>query len=174
MNIEGKICRLRALEPQDIDVVYGWENDTDLWRVSGTMAPFSRHSLMRFIEEQQFDIYATRQQRLIVEADVDGGAVAIGAVDVFDFDPQNRRAGVGVVVSREFRRCGYAKEALQLLERYARDVLHLHQLWCSIGADNNASLALFRTAGYTECGRRLEWILSPNGPLDELFLQKLL
>ena len=174
MNIEGKICRLRALEPQDIDVVYGWENDTDLWRVSGTMAPFSRHSLMRFIEEQQFDIYATRQQRLIIEADVDGGAVAVGAVDMFDFDPQNRRAGVGVVVSREFRRCGYAKEALQLLERYARDVLHLHQLWCSIGADNNASLALFRTAGYTECGRRLEWILTPNGPLDELLLQKLL
>ena len=174
MNIEGKICRLRALEPQDIDVVYGWENDTDLWRVSGTMAPFSRHSLMRFIEEQQYDIYATRQQRLIIEADVDGGAVAVGAVDMFDFDPQNRRAGVGVVVSREFRRCGYAKEALQLLERYARDVLHLHQLWCSIGADNNASLALFRTAGYTECGRRLEWILTPNGPLDELFLQRLL
>ena len=174
MNIEGRICRLRALEPQDIDVVYGWENDTNLWRVSGTMAPFSRHSLMRFIEEQQFDIYATRQQRLIIEADVDGGAVAIGAVDMFDFDPQNRRAGVGVVVSREFRRCGYAKEALQLLERYARDVLHLHQLWCSIGADNLPSLALFRTAGYTECGRRLEWILTPNGPLDELLLQKLL
>ena len=165
---------MRALEPQDIDVVYGWENDTDLWRVSGTMAPFSRHSLMRFIEEQQFDIYATRQQRLIIEADADGGAVAVGAVDMFDFDPQNRRAGVGVVVSKEFRRCGYAKEALQLLERYARDVLHLHQLWCSIGADNNASLALFRTAGYTECGRRLEWILTPNGPLDELLLQKLL
>ena len=174
MNIEGKICRLRALEPQDIDVVYGWENDTDLWRVSGTMAPFSRHSLMRFIEEQQYDIYATRQQRLIIEADVDGEATAVGAVDMFDFDPQNRRAGVGVVVSKDFRRCGYAKEALQLLERYARDVLQLHQLWCSIGADNLPSLALFRTAGYTDCGRRLEWILTPNGPLDELLLQKLL
>lgn len=174
MNIEGKICRLRALEPQDIDVVYGWENDTDLWRVSGTMAPFSRHSLMRFIEEQQYDIYATRQQRLIIEADVDSEATAVGAVDMFDFDPQNRRAGIGVVVSKDFRRCGYAKEALQLLECYARDVLQLHQLWCSIGADNLPSLALFRTAGYTDCGRRLEWILTPNGPLDELLLQKIL
>jgi diamine N-acetyltransferase len=174
MNIEGNICRLRALEPQDIDVVYGWENDTDLWRVSGTMAPFSRHSLMRFIEEQQYDIYATRQQRLIIEADVDGVATAVGAVDMFDFDPQNRRVGVGVVVSEKFRRCGYAKEALRLLERYAREVLHLHQLWCSIGADNQPSLALFRSADYVECGRRREWILAPQGPLDELLLQKLL
>ena len=99
MNIEGAICRLRALEPQDVDVLYSWENDTALWRVSGTMAPFSRHSLMRFIEEQQYDIYASRQQRLIIETDIDNQPVVVGAIDLFDFDPQNLRAGVGVVIS---------------------------------------------------------------------------
>lgn len=174
MNIEGAICRLRALEPQDIDVMYGWENDTDLWRVSGTMAPFSRHSLMRFIEEQQYDIYASRQQRLVIEADVDGEAKAVGAIDLFDFDPQNLRAGVGIVVSAEYRQAGYAKDALRTLATYVKNVLHMHQLWCSIGADNDASIRLFQGAGFVECGCRREWILTADGAIDEILMQKIL
>ena len=174
MNIEGAICRLRALEPQDVDVLYSWENDTALWRVSGTMAPFSRHSLMRFIEEQQYDIYASRQQRFVIEADVDGEARAVGAIDLFDFDPQNLRAGVGVVVSAEHRERGYAKDALNILERYAKDVLRMHQLWCGIGADNKASIRLFQGAGFVECGRRREWILTADGAIDEILMQKIL
>ena len=171
MNIEGNLCRLRALEPEDLDAMYGWENDTDSWRVSGTVAPFSRHVLSRLIDEQQFDIYATRQMRLVIES-LNG--TAVGAVDMFEFDPQNLRAGVGIIVAPPYRKQGFALDALQTLERYVRDVLRMHQLWCSIGADNEASLALFRKAGYTECGRRKEWILTPNGAIDEVLMQKIL
>ena len=171
MNIEGNLCRLRALEPEDLDAMYGWENDTDSWRVSGTMAPFSRHVLSRLIDEQQFDIYATRQMRLVIES-LDG--TAVGAVDMFEFDPQNLRAGVGIIVAPPYRKQGFALDALQTLERYVRDVLRMHQLWCSVGADNEASLALFRKAGYEECGRRKEWILTPNGAMDEVLMQKIL
>ena len=171
MNIEGNLCRLRALEPEDLDAMYGWENDTDSWRVSGTVAPFSRHVLSRLIDEQQFDIYATRQMRLVIET-LDG--TAVGAVDMFEFDPQNLRAGVGIIVAPPYRKQGFALDALQTLERYVRDVLRMHQLWCSVGADNEASLVLFRKAGYTECGRRKEWILTPNGAIDEVLMQKLL
>lgn len=171
MNIEGNLCRLRALEPEDLDAMYGWENDTDSWRVSGTVAPFSRHVLSRLIDEQQFDIYATRQMRLVIES-LDGSAV--GAVDMFEFDPQNLRAGVGIIVAPPYRKLGFALDALQTLERYVRDVLRMHQLWCSVGADNEASLTLFKKAGYAECGRRKEWILTPNGAIDEVLMQKLL
>ena len=111
MNIEGNLCRLRALEPEDLDAMYGWENDTDSWRVSGTVAPFSRHVLSRLIDEQQFDIYATRQMRLVIES-LDG--TAVGAVDMFEFDPQNLRAGVGIIVAPPYRKQGYALDALQI------------------------------------------------------------
>ena len=171
MNIEGNLCRLRALEPEDLDAMYGWENDTDSWRVSGTVAPFSRHVLSLLIDEQQFDIYATRQMRLVIES-LNG--TAVGAVDMFEFDPQNLRAGVGIIVAPPYRNQGFALDALQTLERYVRDVLRMHQLWCSVGAENEASLALFRKAGYTECGRRKEWIVTPNGAMDEVLMQKLL
>ena len=171
MNIEGIICRLRALEPEDIDIMYGWENDTNVWRDSGTMAPFSRHVLSRLIEEQQFDIYATRQMRLVIE-DV-ATRETVGAVDIFEFDPHNRRAGVGIIISPPYRQRGFALDALRALERYARDILHLHQLWCSIAEDNTASLALFARAEYEQCGRRREWLLTTNGTVDEILMQKI-
>lgn len=196
MNIEGMICRLRALEPEDLDRMYGWENDSEVWRVSGTVAPFSRHTLSRLIDEQRFDIYATRQLRLVIEskgaesqkeAAESNGVVdnliasnqsavgeAVGAIDLFEFDPQNLRAGVGIIVAPPYRRRGLAADALRTLERYAVEVLRLHQLWCSVGADNKASLALFAKAGYTECGRRREWILTPDGAIDEVLMQKIL
>ncbi len=172
MNIEGTACRLRALEIEDIEAMYGWENDTGVWRVSGSVAPFSRNVLRRLIDEQQFDIYATRQMRLVIECATSGEAV--GAVDLFEFDPHHRRAGVGIIVAPPYRRQGYALDALLTLERYAKEVLMLHQLWCSAGADNKASLSLFAKAGYAECGRRREWILSTDGATDEVLMQKIL
>lgn len=172
MNIEGTACRLRALEIEDIEAMYGWENDTEVWRVSGSVAPFSRNVLRRLIDEQQFDIYATRQMRLVIECATSGEAV--GAVDLFEFDPHHRRAGVGIIVAPPYRRQGYALDALLTLERYAKEVLMLHQLWCSAGADNKASLSLFAKAGYAECGRRREWILSTDGATDEVLMQKIL
>ena len=174
MNIEGTICRLRALEPDDLDTMYRWENDTNIWRVSGTTAPFSRHSLMRLIDEQRFDIYATRQQRLVIETTDTPQPAMAGTVDLFEFDPQNLRAGVGIMTAPEMRGRGYGADALKALEGYCRETLHLHQLWCEVSADNEASMRLFTAAGYEECSRRRDWILTPEGWRDEILLQKIL
>ena len=40
---------LRALEPEDVELLYGWENDSDLWQVSNTIAPYSKYVLTQFI-----------------------------------------------------------------------------------------------------------------------------
>ena len=174
MNIEGTICRLRALEPDDLDTMYRWENDTNIWRVSGTTAPFSRHSLMRLIDEQRFDIYATRQQRLVIETTDTPQPAMAGAVDLFEFDPQNLRAGVGIMTAPEMRGRGYGADALKALEGYCRETLHLHQLWCNVGADNSRSLALFDGAGYRRVGVKADWVRRVDGYVDEVLLQKIL
>ena len=109
--------------------------------------------------------------RLVIEAK-DGSAV--GAVDLFEFDPKHRRAGVGIIIAPEYRRQGYALDALKALEWYVQNVLHLKQLWCSVTEDNKASAQLFYNAGYQECGRRKAWILTPDSELDEILFQKLL
>lgn len=165
--------RLRAVEPRDIEEMYLWENDPEVWRVSGTTAPFSRHALERFVEEQRFDILQTRQQRLVIETLDDPHPV--GALDLFEVDPLNSRAGVGILIHPAGERGkGYAADAVAIVCRYARTTLRLHQLWCSAGTENAASLALFRRAGFAETGRRRDWTWTPEGYRDEAVLQKIL
>ena len=94
--LETDIIKLRALEVEDVDILYRWENDPNVWKVSGTMAPFSKYILRRFIEEQRYDIFETRQMRLVIESKSSGKPV--GTIDLFDIDPYNRRAGVGVLI----------------------------------------------------------------------------
>ncbi|WP_418992665.1 GNAT family N-acetyltransferase [Alistipes sp.] len=171
-NLRGKTVRLRALEPEDLDLLYDWENDPSVWEVSGTLAPFSRNLLSKFIEQQQFDIYQTRQLRLVIEND---GQRAVGLVDLFEFDPHNRRAGVGILVHDPSERGkGYASDALEVLVEYARTTLRLHQLWCNVGVENQASRALFRSAGFREVGVKKAWNRTPDGYEDELLLQRMI
>ncbi len=173
INLEGKTIRLRAVEPADIDTMYRWENDPSVWRVSGTTAPFSRAMLERFLEEQRYDIFQSRQLRLIIETLADNRPV--GTLDLFEFDPLACRAGLGILIhSSEDRGCGYAADTLAVLSEYARQTLRLHQLWCDVGTENVASLALFRHAGFTEVGIKRDWQWSPEGYTDEIMMQKIL
>ncbi len=173
MLFESRQCRLRAVEPEDVDVMYVWENDESMWRVSASTAPCSHHALAELVESMRYDIYAARQLRLIIESVAEGEAV--GAVDLYDFDPQNLNAGVGILVYPEQQRArGFATEALRMVERYAREVLHLHQLWCCVGADNGASIALFMGEGFEQVGIKREWRRVGNGFEDEIMFQKII
>lgn len=163
--------QLRAIEPSDLEVLYLWENDPDVWRVSGTLAPVSRDRLARFISEQCYDLYATRQMRLIV--DVDG--VMVGSVDIFDFEPLHRRFGLGILIyADEHRRRGYASRVIELIKEYARTTLDLKQIWVTIDEDNPASIALFENCGFRLSARRKEWINRSGKFIDELEYQCLL
>ena len=171
MLLRGKNIHLRALEPSDVEPMYRWENDPAVWGVSGTVAPFSREILRAFIEQQQYDIWRTHQLRLVIARNDD--ATAVGAVDLFDFDPLNRRAGVGVLVADGERGRGYASEALALLVEYARDVLMLSQLYCDIDTDNVTCRALFSGCEFEECGVRRRWRLASDGWRDVVMMQRL-
>ena len=173
MLLHGTVCRLRAVEPQDIDYIHRAENDPAVWDVSGTVAPYSRYSVENFVAEQQAGIYATHQLRMMIERTDDSRTV--GMADLYDFDPVNLRAGVGILIcDAADRRRGYAAEALLLLCDYAREVLRLHQLWCGVDAANRASLSLFRRAGFVRTGRRRDWRLTAGGWRDEIEMQKIL
>lgn len=170
--LNGSLVRLRALEPEDIDLLYRWENDVDVWKVSNTVAPFSKHTLRRFIENQQCDIYETRQLRLIIETVDDPRPV--GAIDLFDVDPYNCRAGIGILIYGDQNEGqGYASQALALLVQYSFMVLMLHQLYCSIAVQNTRSFNLFRSKGFTVVGVKKDWTRTTSNWQDEYMLQLL-
>ena len=172
--LSGHNIRLRALEPADLDIIYAWENDPENWLISNTITPFSRHVLSRYIEQANKDLYEARQLRLMIDLLDDAGhpKETIGTVDLFDFDPQHQRAGLGILIAnRENRMKGHASESLSILVRYAFETLHLHQLYCNISVDNQASLKLFKKLGFREIGVKRDWLKSSRGWLDVCLLQ---
>jgi diamine N-acetyltransferase len=170
MLLTGKHIRLRALEPEDLEVLYTWENDTAAWLVSGTLTPFSRFVLTQYLASSHQDIYSSRQLRLVIEKTAEGKP--IGCIDLFDFDPKNKRAGVGILIGDHSERSrGYASEALSILVNYAFSILDLHQLYCNVTVDNDKSLRLFVHQGFEVCGTRRDWIYNSPHWLDEYMLQ---
>lgn len=156
------------MEPGDIDKIYLWENDPEVWRVSGTTAPLSLQRIAQFIEEQNYDLYATRQMRLVIECD----GTAVGTLDIVDFDPQHLRFGIGILIyAPESRRKGYAHAAIEAIKKYARNTLVIKQIWASIAADNRASIALFEGCGFALCGTRKAWLRTHQGYVDQLEYQ---
>jgi diamine N-acetyltransferase len=173
--IHAENIRLRAVEPGDVDLLYGWENDPEIWHVSNTLAPYSRFQIEQFVLNSQQEIYATGQLRLIIETTGPGlKGEAAGTVDLFDIDPVNRRAGIGILVTNDYRNRGIATEAVEAMIGYARDTLHLHQLFCNISEDNHQSLRLFEKLGFLRCGSRREWLIAPDGWKDEYMYQLIL
>ncbi len=170
--LENRNISLRAPEPEDLDLLYIWENDPSIWQVSGTLVPFSRYVMKQYLEHAVQDIFQAKQLRLIIQ--LKSNHRPVGAIDLFDFDPHHHRAGVGILIAEASnRRKGYAREALETLLEYCFQVLHLHQLYCNIAAANSASMKLFKEAGFLESGRKKDWLFDGSGYEDELMFQKI-
>lgn len=169
--LRGKEVKLRAVEPKDIDHLLTWENHSGNWQLSGTIGPFSRNLMERYIDNAQQDIYEAGQQRFMIEA---AGNQTIGTVDIFDFDPFHERAGVGILVGdKAYRENGYATESLELLRDYCFNYLNLKQLYCNILVENEVSIRLFQKLGFEITGTKKGWIRCGREFKDEYFLQLL-
>lgn len=165
-----KDIKLRAVEPEDLELLYEWENNNQYWIISNTITPFSRYTLKRYIENSHKNIYVTGQLRLMI--DHTQTKKTIGTIDIFDFDPFHKRAGLGILIADEsYRRKGYASMALKALVDYCFKTLLLHQLYCNILANNPESMDLFRKIGFREIGIKKDWIKTDNGYLDEHMFQ---
>jgi len=163
---------LRALEPTDLDTLYRWENDTALWTVSDTIAPYSREALWHYLENYTGDIYAQRQLRLMIVLNNDGSPV--GTVDYLNFDPLNNRAELGLFITAKQRGKGLGRQALDLLTAYSREHLGLRQLYVFIALDNEVCLKLFEDYGYRRAGILQSWVKRGSTYRDVALLQMIL
>lgn len=163
---------LRPLEAEDLDFLYALENDPSIWGVSDTLAPVSRHLLRQYLDNASADVYAVRQLRLVICESAT--RTPVGTLDIFEVDPMHQRAGVGITILQAFRQQGFAKTALELLVPYAREVLRLHQIYCTIGISNRPSQHLFTSVGFQLVGTRKEWLRTESGWEDVVEMQLML
>lgn len=155
VTLKGESVYLRALESEDLDFLFEVENDEDFWEVSTTSVPFSRFILRQYLENSHKDIYEVRQLRLVIC--ISSGETA-GFIDIFDFDPKNRRAALGLlIVQKKHRNKGYGTEALELVCKYCFTHLGLHQVYANVGEDNTSSKLLFEKAGFILTATKKDW-----------------
>lgn len=169
--LKSNKLKLRAVEPEDLDLMYLVENDTELWQFGQASVPFSHFALKQYIAETSNDFFHDRQLRLVLETP-DGNSV--GFVDLQKYDPQHHRAEVGIVVVPEKQRQGLATEALRLLAGYVSNHLGIHQLYALVPACNKASVGLFKKCGYKETATLQDWLKSPEGWQSVVVFQQIL
>ena len=167
-NLQGKNCILRALEPEDLDFLFSAENNESFWKISSTQTPYSKYILQKYIENAHQDIYEAKQYRFVI---CNKQNIPVGMIDLFDFNPQHNRVGVGILILPENQGKGYGSEALKMVIDYAFTYLNVHQIFVNIIADNHKSIALFEKFNFKKIGIKKDWIFDNTNYKDELFYQ---
>jgi diamine N-acetyltransferase len=170
-TLQGNIIQLRALEPEDLQFLFETENNESFWEVSHTLVPFSKFLLKKYLENAHQDIYEAKQVRLIIQENQNNEAV--GMIDLFDFNPQHQRAGIGILIHQKYQKSGFASEAIALLINYCFTQLNLHQLYANITSDNSKSIALFEKHNFKKIGVKKEWIYTSGKFKDEILFQRI-
>ena len=169
LTLKSEHCYLRALENEDLDFIYEIENDESVWEVSNTITPYSRFLIQDYLDNAHKDIFEVKQLRMVI---CDYSDRAVGLIDLFDFDPHHKRAGVGVLIHDENSRAkGFGKAALQMIINYSFKHLNLHQLYCNISEENKASVKLFEQLEFQKIGIKKDWNLINNSYKDEYLYQ---
>ena len=157
------MVKLRKIEPSDLPFLYQWENDAAVWADGANHNPLSKQDLRDYIASTTGDIYKDGQLRLVIEESISPqDSLTIGCIDLFDFDPRNRRAALGMYIAPEYRGKGVGREALKQLEAYAFDFLHLRCLYAVIATNNKACSALYEHAGYKPSSVLPAWTLESD------------
>ncbi len=169
--LQNNIIKLRALEPEDLDFLFEVENNPSFWEVSSTQTPFSKNILKKYLDNSHQDIYEAKQLRLVIVSVKEDKTV--GFIDLFDFNPQHKRAGIGILIIENYQYKGFAKEALQLFIGYAFKQLDLHQIYANIATDNKPSIQLFEKLSFQKTGIKEDWIFS-NGIFKDIILYQLI
>lgn len=164
----GKNINLRALEPEDLDFLFSTENNESFWEISNTQTPFSKYILQKYIKNSHQDIYEAKQYRFVI---CTAENIPIGMIDLFDFNPQHQRVGLGILILPKHQTKGYGFEALEMIIDYAFTYLDVHQIFANITSDNLNSITLFEKFNFIKSGLKKDWINSNSSFKDEILYQ---
>lgn len=161
--------RLRALEPEDLELIYRIENDPQFWRFSTSTVPYSRYVLRQYLSSSQNDIFADGQVRLVIEH----GEESVGFADLTNFDALHLRAEIGLAILPEFQGRHIGQAAVEALCNYARR-LHLHQLYAIIATTNEPATRLFKLLAFDASAILHDWLRVEEHYVDAVVWQKII
>ena len=148
---KGDKVLLRAVERDDLETLWRWRNDLDLWLLMEDAPP----------APTSFAEYEAAYERRVAEPDeswvrfaIEAGGRLVGECSMFDFDPLARSARVGILIGDpRDRGKGLGADAVNVLLAYAFLHRNLHRVELDTLATNTAALRTYRAAGFVEEGR---------------------
>ena len=169
LTLKGNNVYLRALEPEDLDFVLEVENSEEFWEISATRVPYSKYLMKKYLQNSHRDIYEVKQLRLMI---CNFEHQPIGLIDVFDLEPKDRRAALGILIVNETDRGkGYGAEVLTLICKYCFTHLDLHQVYANVTDDNPASIQLFEKNKFEKVGVKKDWTIADGKFKNEILYQ---
>lgn len=147
---EGKLVKLRAIEPQDAEMLFKERQDDELSRLDARIQwPRSLAELRSNLENR--DKKTKSENRDLLIETLDGRLV--GGVSVQLADPRSGTFSIGIGLSeRSDWGKGYAKETMILIMRYMFHERRYQK--CNIGvyAYNEHALGFYRHLGFVDEG----------------------
>ena len=167
--------KLRAVELDDVDLFYEWENDMELWEFGNTMRPFSKYALENYVlNSQNESLYSAKQMRLMIDVERNNAIYTLGCIDIYDYEARDSKAGIGIFISESERKKGYAQEAISKIENLMQSVYNIHQLYAFVSEDNRKSIALFEKCGYNANAILKDWVCRDGVFKNVIVYQKIL
>lgn len=155
--------RLRALEPEDLDLLYAIENASDVRAISQHTALLSRHSLRHFLANTTYDIHTDGYIRLVAINEADS---PVGLVDLTDYAPRDSRAELGIALLPTMRGKGYARAAIAALCHYAKETLALRLLTATTLASNAKAHRLLLDCHFKQVATLPQWYIRTQATED--------
>ncbi len=147
--IEGKLVRLRAIEPADAANAYKWINDREVTRYLMARYPFSLAS-----EEDWAKVAAKPSEyseaRFAIETK-DGQH--IGFCGLHRGRPEERTADLGIMIGdRGFHERGYGTDAMMTMVRFGFEQMNLHRISLGVFEFNQRAQAVYHKVGFVDEG----------------------
>lgn len=148
--IEGKLVRLRAVEPEDAENAFRWINDREVTRGLMARYPFSLETERDWVKGAAKPLDFT-DVRLAVETK-DG--LHIGHCGLHRGSAENRHAELGIMIGeKEYWGRGFGTDTMLTLLRFAFEQMNLHKVTLGVFEFNERGLAMYTKLGFVEEGR---------------------
>lgn len=157
--------RLADFSEEELIVYHKWFLESDPPRI--TCRPIENESIENVLERYGGRFAGQKIRHFAVRRIEDDEF--IGRVTYFDLNTRNRSAEIGFLIGPQFRRKGYAREAVTLLLGHLFKELGLNKAMAQTGEFNDGSIDLLTGLGFRIDGR-----LRQHHPLDGTYYDDLL
>ena len=169
---------LKAIEPSDVLTLLKWENDQDIWSVSETVEPLSKYKLDTYIRQTlTLDVFGLRQLRLMIHKVISSDhdiTEPIGTIELFEFNPIHKHAGLGIMLLKEYQGQGIGKIVLDQFLAYCSEKLQVHSVYANMSETNINSIKFFENYGFEKVAEYKEFFYENGKFVSQLTYQLIL